>query len=536
MNESAIGNYIHRSLQGYRAEGGDSPPYFNTATEAYKKKKAEINRQIKMEQIDKDLENQAKELENMLNEFLHQNSSFDAALKSEYKQQLQEFNDTVLMTEYPQYVAKYFLQVESKSIDNKKLTTKIDEINMNTNKPGIEIDRISKKLELINRNIKAATKKGRIGKNSIEELKKQYNDLQTMFNDIQTKLQENNPGIKSLNKKKNMEFFTQLNLLINKVEFSNELNYARGKTLELFVPFIVNHINQTVKNKIAFTISKQQGGKDSKSLPGLSQANFAQNIDLTQVIGTKAGKTIEDKNAKFIASIKIPTEEKVDFYLAVGGKDIGFSAKNYAVNSPDFSGISLVTGQSLLTLLQNENDENFVNHYLTLIQPLDTEDVQNGQQRIKTHQFWYNKLVYQLILLKALTGYNVLKYDTDKNNLITTDTAQFLIINDSAAGKNNNIKVLSTKRLINKILETFNSIGTANPVSLSIGSKTGYDYNSFASFTLQSDPYDINGWTVEKRITDILIKAHAQKIHMSLKANFIKKTIFGYNTTTSSKT
>ena len=58
----------------------------------------------------------------------------------------------------------------------------------------------------------------------------------------------------------------------------------------------------------------------------------------------KAGKTIEDKNAKFIASIKIPTEDKVDFYLAVNGKDIGFSAKNYAVSSPDFSGISLVKG------------------------------------------------------------------------------------------------------------------------------------------------------------------------------------------------
>ena len=527
---SAIGDYIHRSLKGYMAEGGDRPPYFNTATETYKKKKAEIKSQIKMETIDETLEEQAKQLENMLNEFLHQNSSSDAALKSEYKQQLQEFNDTVLMTEYPQYVAKYFLQVENKSINRKRLTTKIGEINMNTNKQGIEIDRILKKLELINRNIKEATKKGRIGKNSIEELEKQYNDLQTMFNDIKTKLQEDNPGIKSFNKKNNMEFFTQLNLLINKVEFSNELNYARGRVLELFVPFIVNHINQTVENKIAFTLSKQQGGKSSKSLPGLSQANFAQNIDLTQVIDMKAGKIIEDKNAKFIASIKIPTEDKVDFYLAVNGKDIGFSAKNYAVSSPDFSGISLVKGQSLLTLLQNENDENFVNHYLTLIQPLDTEGVKNGQQRIKTHQSWYNKLVYQLLLLKALTGYNVLKYDEDKNSLITTDTAQFLIINDSAVGKNNNIKVLSTKRLMNKILETFNSIDTASPVSLSIGSKTGYDYNSFASFTLQSDPYDINGQTVEKRITDILIKAHAQKIRMSLKANFVKETIFGYKT------
>ena len=532
MSMSAIGNYIHRSLKGYMGDiandKGKRTPYFNTAKEAYQKKRNEIKSQIKMEKVDKTLEKQAKQLENMLNVFLHQNNSPDAALKSEYEQQLQKFNDTVLMTEYPQYVAKYFLQVENKSINHKRLTTKIGEINMNTNKPGIEIDRILKKLELINRNIKEATKKGRIGKNSIEELEKQYNDLQTMFDNIPKK-----SGQKSLNKKNNMEFFTQLNLLINKVEFSNELNYARGRVLELFVPFFVNYINQTVENKIAFTLSKQQGGKSSKSLPGLSQANFAQNIDLTQVIDMKAGKIIEDKNAKFIASIKIPTEDKVDFYLAVNGKDIGFSAKNYAVSSPDFSGISLVKGQSLLTLLQNENDENFVNHYLTLIQPLDTKGVRNGRQKIKTCQSQYNKLVYQLLLLKALTGYNVLKYNEDKNNLITTDAAQFLIINDSAAGKNNNIKVLSTKRLMNKILKTFKSIDTASPVSLSVGSKIGYDYNSFASFTLQSNSYDINSQSVEERITDILMQAHAQKIHMSLKANFVKETIFGYNTTAS---
>ena len=86
---------------------------------------------------------------------------------------------------------------------------------------------------------------------------------------------------------------------------------------------------------------------------------------------------------------------------------------------------------------------------------------------------------------------------------------------------------------MNKILKTFKSIDTASPVSLSVGSKIGYDYNSFASFTLQSNPYDINGQSEEKRITDILMKAHAQKIHMSLKANFVKEVIFGYNTTAS---
>ena len=40
MNESAIGNYIHRSLQGYRR--GDESPHLSEATKAYAAKKSQI--------------------------------------------------------------------------------------------------------------------------------------------------------------------------------------------------------------------------------------------------------------------------------------------------------------------------------------------------------------------------------------------------------------------------------------------------------------------------------------------------------------
>ena len=53
---SAIGDYIHRSLKGYMAEGEGRPPYFSAAKEAYQKKKDEIKRQIEMEKVDKELE------------------------------------------------------------------------------------------------------------------------------------------------------------------------------------------------------------------------------------------------------------------------------------------------------------------------------------------------------------------------------------------------------------------------------------------------------------------------------------------------
>ena len=512
MSMSAIGNYIHRSLKGYIGEN-TKPPYLYQAESAYNLKQGRIQTQIDNMKINTELENAAKELETILNNFLSQKD-----FKDEYNNWLEEFNDDFFTTEFPQYITEQFLKVAGRSIDGHRVSTKIGEINMNTKRPSVLKKQISNKLGLIERNINLARKKGRIGKNDVAELSKEYSDLKKIFDQIPK-------NVKSLNKNKNANFFTQLNTLINKVEFSNEFAYARGQALESFVPFIVNHINNTVLNKIAFTTSKKLGGKDSKSLPGVATENFAEGINLVDIMSEQGQRKVT-KYPNFVSSIQIPTEDKIDFYLTFKGDDIGFSAKNYAVSGKNFRGITLVKGQSLLTLLQNENEENFINHYLTLIQPLDTSGELNTD--IDKWRSKYNQLVYQLLLIKALTGYNVLKYDINKSsdNIFTTDAAQFLIINDSAANsyRGNNIKVISMQTLINKI---FNNI---NSVSLSMGSGKSYNQLSFANFTLQPEPYQQDQKTVEQRITDILMKVHAQKIHMTLKADFVKQQIFDYKT------
>ena len=515
MSMSAIGNYIHRSLKGYIGEN-PKPPYLYQAASAYNLKQKQIQAQIDNMKIDAELENAAKELETILNNFLSQKD-----FKDEYNNWLEEFNDDFFTTEFPQYITKQFLKVAGRSIDGHQISTKIGEINMNTKSTSVLTKSISNKLELIERNINLATKKGRIGKNDVAELSKEYNDLKKIFDQIPK-------NVKSLNKNNNANFFTQLNTLIDKVEFSNEFAYARGQALESFVPFIVNHINNTVLNKIAFTTSKKLGGKDSKSLPGVATENFAEGINLVDIMSEQGQRKVT-KYPNFVSSIQIPTEDKIDFYLTFKGDDIGFSAKNYAVSGKNFRGITLVKGQSLLTLLQNENEENFINHYLTLIQPLDTSNASDElNTNIDTWRNNYNQLVYQLLLIKALTGYNVLKYDINKSsdNIFTTDAAQFLIINDSAANsyKGNNIKVISMQMLINKI---FNNI---NSVSLSMGSGKSYNQLSFANFTLQPKPYQQDQQTVEERITDILMRVHAQKVHMTLKADFVKYQIFDYKT------
>ena len=515
MNMSAIGNYIHRSLKGYIGEN-TKPPYLWQAKSAYNLKQRQIQAQIDNMKIDTELENAANKLETVLNDFLSQKD-----FKDEYNNWLEEFNDDFFTTEFPQYITKQFLKVAGRSIDGHQVSTKIGEISMNTKSTSVLTKSISNKLDLIGRNINLATKKGRIGKNDVAELNKEYNDLKKIFDEI-------SKNVKSLNKNKNANFFTQLNTLINKVEFSNEFAYARGQALESFVPFIVNHINNAVLNKIAFTTSKKLGGKDSKSLPGVETENFAEGINLVDIMSEQGQRKVT-KYPNFVSSIQIPTEDKIDFYLTFKGDDIGFSAKNYAVSGKNFRGITLVKGQSLLTLLQNENEENFINHYLTLIQPLDTSNASDElSTNIDTWRSNYNQLVYQLLLIKALTGYNVLKYDINKSsdNIFTTDAAQFLIINDSAANsyKGNNIKVISMQMLINKI---FNNI---NSVSLSMGSGKSYNQLSFANFTLQPKPYQQDQQTVEERITDILMRVHAQKVHMTLKADFVKYQIFGYKT------
>lgn len=507
MNESAIGNYIHRSLQGYRK--GENP-HIIEAGRAYAAKKKQIEQQIIPSKEDLNLEETAKNLEKILNDFLTQGKG-----NPNYEKLLEEFNNEVFIKEFPQYITDQFLKISNRS------GMKIQEM---PTKGKISLETVEKKLNQIN-NIITAIKKGKVDIQTAEKLETVYNTLK----DTYINMKGDTKG--RISAESNENFFTELNTLINELQFSNELMYAKGKALELFVPFIVDYINKKTTEKIKFTISQKQGGKDSKSLPGIAISNFTQDkgIDLAKVMGTTKEKI--SKYSDFIPSIQIPTEDKIDFYLAIDGSDIGFTVKNYAVSSEGFKGITLVKKQSLLTLLQNENEANFVNHYFTLIQPLDCEG-EKGTHWIKTYQHQYNYLVYKLILVKALTGYNVLKYNESNtdNKIFTTDAAQFLIINDSAASNytKNNIKIISTKALINKILKTPNS------TSLSMGSKLSYDYNSFANFTLQQWPYkkeDSN--TPQERITDILMKVHAQKIHMSLKPDFVRQSIFGYNTTDS---
>ena len=509
---SAIGDYIHRSLRGYKS--GEKSPRISDASKAYKIKKSQIEQQILSSEADLKLEQQAKVLENVLNEFLGQNKG-----SPDYEAQLKKFNDEVFIKEFPQYITDQFLKV-----NRNRAGMKVQEIGV---KGNIPLQTVSKKLEQID-NIIQTISKGKIDTSTADKLQETYNNLQTTFSQMQTNIKT---GQKSINAKKNENFFTELNMLINELQFSNELMYAKGKALELFVPFVVDYINKAVKGKVDFAISQKQGGKDSRSLPGIATQYFTpdKRVDLEKVMGRQKEKI--SKYSDFIPSIQIPTEDKVDFYLAIDGSDMGFTAKNYVISSERFKGITLVKQQSLLTLLQNENDENFVNHYFTLIQPLDCEG-EKGLNRIIAYQHEYNRLVYKLLLVKALTGYNVLKYNESgaDNKIFTTDAAQFLIINDSAKSNytENNIKIISTKTLINNILINPNS------ASLSTGSKHGYNYNSFANFTLQEQPYKKDSFnTPQERITDILMKVHAQKIHMALKPGFVRQSIFGYNTTAS---
>lgn len=504
----AIGDYIHRSLQGYRS--GDESPHLSEATKAYAAKKSQIQQQIISSEEDLDLDKTANNLETILNKFLTQDKG-----SPNYERLLEEFNNEVFIKEFPQYITDQFLKISNRS------GMKIQEM---TTKGKISLETVEKKLNQIN-NIITAIKKGKVDIQTAEKLETVYNTLKDIYINMKGDIKGR------ISAKSNENFFTELNTLINELQFSNELMYAKGKALELFVPFIVDYINKKTTEKIKFTISQKQGGKDSKSLPGIAISNFTQDkgIDLAKIMGTTKEKI--SKYSDFIPSIQIPTEDKIDFYLAIDGSDIGFTAKNYAVSSEGFKGITLVKKQSLLTLLQNENEANFVNHYFTLIQPLDCEG-EKGTHWIKAYQHQYNYLVYKLILVKALTGYNVLKYNESNtdNKIFTTDAAQFLIINDSAASNytKNNIKIISTKALINKILKTSNS------TSLSMGSKLSYDYNSFANFTLQQQPYKKEAFnTPQERITDILMKVHAQKIHMSLKPDFVRQSIFGYSTTDS---
>lgn len=339
--------------------------------------------------------------------------------------------------------------------------------------------------------------------NNAEGLLEKLNKL----NEEWTKIKTENKGkwIQVKNSENNKTFFDELNNLLGELSLAN-VTQAGGMIGELGVVGITALANiqtgKEVNNIVQYLeeeMSKRIKGQD-RSKKGLKLENFdiEHYVNLDQVVsGTsyiKDGKTGNYFTTKF-------TQDKVDIEVEFGGEKILGSVKNYNLANTKFEDIHLLSGRSVLALVQEYGD--FVNHFLNIAaEHEDNENTEHGE-------FLNDAIVIMklTILLKALQGAVFAK---DRNGQIgNTATVDVFIINDTSIGR---YKVYSINEILNAIEDNIDLL------------KTG-DFDKMSR--LSNDPVDLNEGLnmadARVRISNLLAQLHSMSLQVSIDRQIFTK-------------
>ena len=196
----------------------------------------------------------------------------------------------------------------------------------------------------------------------------------------------------------------------------------------------------------------------------------------------------------------MPTQNKIDVQIETPEGIKTLSVKNYNLKTQ--SSISAMTGVSFLTLMQNENQEDFMNHYfnITAEHPM-KGDTTGPLLKIRDRM---HSLIKQIILINALTGLNISK--TALGGVKEQQgIANYFVINDSS--KPGKFKIFTMSELLS--LTTGDQAGFSKFVKVS-----GYDNPEWDNTWAESGP--------QERITKILMQAHQMKLHVGIAASAFK--------------
>lgn len=162
-------------------------------------------------------------------------------------------------------------------------------------------------------------------------------------------------------------------------------------------------------------------GTTGRSLSGIDTTKFSKIFeDQYSILLRGKGDDAKFSYGDFIASTELTKANKMDVVLQMkNGSKLGISVKNYSDATMIKKGIENSVA-NLLTLLQNENEDDFINHYLNLSSIKKDGDYifRNDLNREAAY-----KLIRQIIAAKLLTGYNT----TAGLNETVQNTAKLLI-------------------------------------------------------------------------------------------------------------
>ena len=425
---SAIGDYVHLTYAGYvKEKGEDRGPFFEYCGSALAIREKHFNQWIdkQFSPIKKELEQELQKNLSLLKSFKDNKGNISMVEENEIAMALIEDLWNELEIKY--LTVDKIAATSSGLIDSASffsgtnvgkngantfrqqmtvgnINTQIQNLLNNTlDTINKEIFSILSKDDLETKKINDAVLKTRNKLNSFilnlsqkmkvidtSSQKNTFNILQKIFKDLQEEL-EKNASINLMNK---------LNKLAYGLTRGITENQFKGDMAEALIAITARRMSGIALKESNKTISSAMVSGQERSSRGIDTNNFIPGLDWEKIADKESFKR---PFGEFIVSADA-VQDKVDIKIELeGGEHTYISAKNYSAKSLK-DGVTNKSA-SFLSLIQNENGNNLINHYLNL-------NAVNGgsaaRATLKRNADAYNNFIRKITIAKLITGYSTI--------------------------------------------------------------------------------------------------------------------------------
>lgn len=455
---SAIGDYIHLSYSGYVLQkGAKKTPYFRTYKRALMAREDAFNawKDSQTSSILKQLEKEIQKNVDLLNSINKQN--IDSTSKEQQEMAYALLDD--MFEESPKYLTVDKIQAAAAGALTANAYRWGTNIGKKTNKTDIQtsvIYNINNQIQsYLNQNLDNINKEiNNILKGDLTSLEKINSSVEATKISIQNFINKMNNQLKVATDSSQKKFEIQINKIFNKLikAIQNNDKLSTNENILNILNNIASGIKMGTQEKqykgdmfeiligltgtkmsalAGYEIEKSVVSGMEASKRGINTHYFKQGIDWNSVL---QNDTFEKPYGDFIISAS-SVPNKVDIKIELkSGEHAYISAKNYSQKSIE-GGFHNYT-QSFLTLIQNENHENLINHFLNLnaIKSTSLED-----SRVSMNDF-----IRRLTIAKLITGYNTVT----GSNGESMDEANIFAVFNSDTGK---VSFYNMKDILNGI-------------------------------------------------------------------------------------
>lgn len=426
---SAIGDYVHLTFAGYvKEKGEDRGPFFKYCGSALAIREKHFNQWIdkQFSPIKKELEQELQKNLSLLKSFKDNKGNISMVEENEIAMALIEdlWNeleikyltvDKIAATSsglidsasffsgtnvgkngantFRQQMTVGNINTQIQNLLNNTLDTINKEIFSILSKDDLETkkinDAILKTRNKLNSFILNLSQKMKVIDTSSQ--KNTFNILQKIFKDLQEELEKNEELNTSIN------LMNKLNKLAYGLTRGITENQFKGDMAEALIAITARRMSGIALKESNKTISSAMVSGQERSSRGIDTNNFIPGLDWEKIADKESFKR---PFGEFIVSADA-VQDKVDIKIELeGGEHTYISAKNYSAKSLK-DGVTNKSA-SFLSLIQNENGNNLINHYLNL------NAVNGGRATLKRNADAYNNFIRKITIAKLITGYSTI--------------------------------------------------------------------------------------------------------------------------------